>query len=158
MRRMRRFLLGLTASALLAVGCGSSDEGTPSACLISASGYLQALEDAPGAVRLSGTTPISDCLSGSQSAGEQAQVGQTVIKAATRLNANARRDPGGAETVKLGYLVGAVQEGASHASGINADLVRRLDSAARFNPGGASPGVAFERTFGKGYAAGQDTG
>lgn len=145
--------------ALLLGSCGSNgDDGTPAACLAPTQDYLRALEDAPGAVRLSGTTPISDCLSGSQSAGEQAQVGETVIQAATRLNANARRDPGGAETVELGYLVGAVQEGAAHASGIDADLVRRLDSAARFNPGGASPGVAFERTFGKGYAAGQDTG
>jgi hypothetical protein len=109
-------------------------------------------------VRLDGETPISDCFSATQPAGDQAQVGQAVIESATELNAGARRDPGGGDTVRLGYLVGAVQEGASHASGIDADLVRRLDTAARFNPGGGTLGAAFERAFGKGYAAGREGG
>jgi len=121
--------------------------------------YLAALTAAPGEVRLAGEVPISDCLGDGQGAGVQANVGQTVITVATELNAKARRDPGGRETVQLGYLVGAVQEGASDASGTNIDLVRRLDAAARFNPGGRGAfGVAFEHAYGKGYAAGQESG
>ena len=53
----------------------------------------------------------------------------------------------------LGYLSGAVHEGASHASGVDADLVHQLDAAARYEPGGGTLGAAFERAFGKGYAA-----
>ena len=157
MRRWTAAIAALGATALAA--CGSGDDGsTPVTCLAPASRYLNALQEAPREVRLGGETPISDCFAGTQSPGHQAQVGQTVIHAATRLNADARRHPGGHENVMLGYLVGAVHEGASHSSGINADLVRRLDAAARFNPGGGTPGAAFERAFGKGYAAGEDTG
>jgi len=156
---MRRAALPLIALALLLAGCGSSTTSeTPPACLAPAAQYVRALQAAPGEVRVGGETAISDCFSATQAAGDQAQVGQAVIEAATELNAAARRDPGGADTVSLGYLVGAVQEGASHASGIDADLVRRLDTAARFNPGGGMLGAAFEHAFGKGYAAGQQGG
>ncbi len=85
-------------------------------------------------------------------------MGQTVIEAATRLNARARRNPGGRDTVMLGYLAGAVHEGASDGAGADADLVRRLDAAARYVPGGGTLGAAFERAFGKGYAAGEQGG
>jgi hypothetical protein len=59
--------------------------------------------------------------------------------------------------VQLGYLAGAVHEGTTHVPS-EADLVRRVDSAARYNPGGGTLGAAFERAFGKGYAAGEATG
>ena len=157
MRRWIAAIVALVATLLAACGSGNG-EATPVACLGSAPRYLNALQDAPREVRLRGQTAISDCFAGTQPAGDQAQVGETVIQAATRLNADARRNPGGHQNVMLGYLVGAVHQGASHSSGINADLVRRLDAAARFNPGGGSPGAVFERAFGKGYAAGEDTG
>jgi hypothetical protein len=147
----------VAALAVLA-GCGSNGSQTPTACLASPNAYLAALQEAPGEVRLAGKTPISECFNATQGPGEQADVGQTVIAVATKLNAQARRHPAGPETVRLGYLVGAVQEGASHSSGIDADLVRRLDVAARFDPGRASFGAAFEHAYGKGYAAGQQTG
>ncbi len=75
----------------------------------------------------------------------------------TSLNAQARRDPARPATVRLGYLDGAVHEGTAHVPS-EADLVRRVDTAARYNPGGGSLGAAFERAFGKGYAAGEATG
>jgi hypothetical protein len=145
--------------AVFAAGCGSSSgESTPTHCLLPTGSYLKALRAAPGQVRLGDETAISDCFGATQGAGELANVGQTVIEAATRLNAEARRDRGGRDAVMLGYLVGAVHEGASHASGADADLVRRLDAAARFNPAGGTLGAAFERAFGKGYAAGEQGG
>jgi hypothetical protein len=154
---MRRAALLFALVASLAVGCGSStDSSTPTACLAPAGSYLRALRAAPSEVRLNGGTAISDCFGAS--AGELANVGQTVIQVATQLNAQARRDPGGQDTVMLGYLSGAVHEGASHASGVDADLVRRLDAAARYEPGGGTLGAAFERAFGKGYAAGEQSG
>jgi hypothetical protein len=59
--------------------------------------------------------------------------------------------------VRLGYLAGAVHEGTSNVPS-EADLVRRIDQAARYNPHGGSLGTAFERAFGKGYAAAEATG
>ena len=154
---VRRALAILVPFALVA-GCGSDDAATPAACLAPADAYLEALEEAPGEVRLEGTTAISDCIVPSQEGGELSQVGSATVEAATRLNAEARRDPQGEATVQLGYLVGAVQEGAAETGGIHADLVRRMDTAARASEGGEPLSAAFERVFGEGYAAAQEGG
>jgi hypothetical protein len=155
--RMRRFVLLALCMPVLAA-CGSSgSEKTPVACLAGPDAYLAALGPAPGEVRIAGSTPISGCLVPGQSGGELAQAGSAIITAATKLNDQARADPSGHATVELGYLVGAVQQGASQTSGIHADLVRRLDTAARFSPEGQLP-APFERAFGEGYAAGQQSG
>jgi hypothetical protein len=156
-RRRTAMAAALAALALVFAGCSSDeDEETPSACLDGSSAYLQALRTAPGEVRLDGETPISDCLTPEQEGGELAEVGSTMIEAATALNREARADPSGAATMQLGYLIGAVGAGADS---IHADLVRRLNAAARFSPGGSGLLPAeFERTFGQGYAAGQESG
>ena len=157
MVEVRRAVALLLPIALIC-GCGSDDSETPTACLAPANAYLEALEDVPGEVRLDGATPISDCVVTSQSGGELSQVGSATVDAATQLNARARRDPSGDATVQLGYLVGAVQEGAAETGGIHADLVRRLDTAARATEGDESLSAAFERAFGEGYAAAQEGG
>lgn len=154
---MRRALFLLLAIAAVA-GCGSEEEETPTACLGSAGDYLDALEEAPGAVRLEGDTAISDCIVPAQEGGELSQVGSATVDAATRLNAEARTDPSGEATVQLGYLVGAIQEGAADTGGIHADLVRRIDTAARTSESGEAFSAAFERAFGEGYAAAQEGG
>jgi hypothetical protein len=109
-------------------------------------------------VLLRGSTPISDCLPAGQDPAELGQVGEEMVTAATRLNAEARRRPSGEATAQLGYLIGAAQQGATASGGIHADLLRRLDTAARFNQGGRPLPASFERAFGIGYAAGQETG
>jgi hypothetical protein len=139
--------------------CGSDAEpDTPVACLGSAATYLRALEAAPDAVRLDGDTPISGCLVSEQDPGQLAAVGKSLIGAATELNDEVRRTEDEQTTTELGYLVGAVQEAASTTSGIHQDLVRRLDAAARYIPGGGTFPVDIERVFNRGYAAGQDSG
>ena len=157
MRWMPRRLPILAALVLLkalAAGCGSKEyTSTPIACAGSSGDYLKALRVAPGTVRLNGETAISDCFTGA----EDPNIAHAVIGAASRLNAQARRDPGGHATVELGYLAGAVHEGTAHVPS-DADLVRRVDTAARYNPGAGSLGAAFEQAFGKGYAAGEATG
>jgi hypothetical protein len=155
----RRWLAIALAVVPLVAGCGSSGtSATPTACLARTSDYLTALRAAPGAVRLQGGTPISSCFGETQASGEFANVGQAVIKAATVLNAKARRQPASHTTVELGYLDGAVRKGTSNDVEGAVELVRRLESAARYNPGGGSPGAAFERAYGKGYAAGENSG
>ena len=154
-------LLAAGVAALVALaGCGSEDEpGTPAACLQPAEAYLRALEAAPGEVRLDGDTPISSCVVPDQPSGALQTVGKSVVDAATALNREVREDGSAQATVRLGYLVGAVQEGAADTGGIHRDLILRLDSAARFTgPDGKPFGAGFERSFGEGYAAGQADG
>lgn len=151
--------MALAAVALAALaGCGEADEEAPAACLGPQSAYVDALADAPGPVALEGSTPISDCLTPDQDPAELGRIGEEMIGAATVLNADARRDPSGDATVELGYLIGAAQEGAAQSGGIHADLLRRLDAAARFNESGEPLPASFERAFGEGYAAGQENG
>ena len=57
-----------------------------------------------------------------------------MVEAATRLNAEARAEPGGAANLQLGYLLGAAQRGAEGTEGIHAELIRRLTAAARYSP------------------------
>ena len=146
------FAVALVAAGLAACGSKGSTS-VSSACLEPVGAWLSALKSAPGAVRLGGDTQISSCFNGA----EPPDVAQTAVRAATVLNAQARRDPGGQATVSLGYLDGALHAGTAHVPS-EADLLRRVDTAARYNPHGGSLGAAFERAFGKGYAAGEATG
>lgn len=151
--------IALPLAATLLAACGNSGtESTPAACLSGAATYRQALAAPPGAVRLQGTTPISGCLVEGQSGGELGQAGQAMVLAATELNEAAREDPTGPEAAQLGYLIGAVHRGAATTGGIHADLIRRLDTAARFTPSGGTLPASFERAYGEGYGAGEAGG
>lgn len=154
LERVAVLLMGATFA--LISGCGNSqDDQAPASCLVGNEAYLKALERAPAPVLLGSTTPISDCLVPQQQAGQLASIGQEMIVAATKLNAEARRDPGGPASVQLGYLIGAVSKGADS---IHTELVRRLNSSARFSETGGALPASFERAFGRGYAAGQRSG
>ena len=154
LERVAILLMGATFA--LISGCGNSqDDQAPASCLVGNEAYLKALERAPAPVLLGSTTPISDCLVPQQQAGQLASIGQEMIVAATKLNAEARRDPGGPASVQLGYLIGAVSKGADS---IHTELVRRLNSSARFSETGGALPASFERAFGRGYAAGQRSG
>ena len=125
---MRRLPIVLTlAIALTATSCGESDEGTPAACLGDSGTYLRALDAAPGEV---------------------------ILAAATRLNAEARAEPGGAANVQLGYLIGAAQAGAEGTDGIHAELMRRLIAAATYSPDKQVLSKEFERAYREGFDAG----
>ena len=154
---LARVAVGLLAATIIvAGGCGAKhNDEAPAACLAGNQAYLRSLERAPAPVRLAGTTPISDCLVPEQDAGQLASIGQEMIVAATKLNAEARRDPAGPAPLELGYLLGAVSKGADP---IHTDLVRRLNSAARFSETGGTLPASFERAFGRGYAAGRQSG
>jgi hypothetical protein len=152
-----RVAIAAVAGAILLVsGCGSKqNDEAPAACLVGNQAYLQALQRAPAPVRLGGTTPISDCLVPEQSQGQLASIGQEMIVAATKLNAESRRDVSGPAPVELGYLLGAASKGADP---IHTDLIRRLNSAAQFSPSGKALPTSFATAFGRGYAAGHASG
>ncbi len=146
------------ALAFSLTACGSPDDSTPVACLEGSGAYLQALKGAPADVTLAGETPISDCLVENQKGGDLATVGTAMVEATTRLNAEARADPGGEANLRLGYLLGAAQRGASHTDGIHAELLRRLAVAARYSPDGRPLPPAFLRTYREGFDAGEARG
>lgn len=149
----------VSAVATLAVaGCGATSDRTPVACLDGPDAYLAALGDAPGEVRLRNGVPISDCLAENQTAGDLATVGAAMVVAATKLNAAARANPGGAANLRLGYLAGAAQRGAEQTGGIHAELIRRLGAAARYSPAKRPLPPRFTRTYGRGFDAGHSSG
>jgi hypothetical protein len=151
---MRRFAAPLLALAMLAAGCGGTDDSTPVACLEGPMPYLAALEDVPGEVVLAGEVPISGCLVENQSGGDLAEVGTAMLAATTELNVAARAEPGGDANVQLGYLIGAGRRGAAKTEGIHAELVRRLGAAARYSPDNRPLPPAFLRAYRRGYNAG----
>jgi hypothetical protein len=152
-------LAALTLACLIAIaGCGSQDETTPVACLEGPAAYEKALAAAPAEVLLGGETLISDCLVRNQQGGDLATVGEAMVTVATKLNAEARAEPGGAANLQLGYLLGAVQRGAEHGEGIHTDLVRRLTVAARYTPGTQPLPSKFLSTYREGFDAGRSSG
>ena len=157
---MRRTTLATLLIALAAAaGCGSSDDdSTPVSCQTGAKPYLDALAAAPGQVRLNGGETISACLVENQSAADIEQVGGVLLQVTTDLNEAARQDPGGRETVELGYLIGAVQKGSEETGGIHAELARRLEAAALFSPAGKPPPPPFDQRYQRGLAAGSERG
>lgn len=141
---MRR-LLALSVLALLAAGCGGADDSTPVACLEGPAFFLQAGSD---------SVRISACLVENQSGGDLANVGSAMLAAVTKLNGEARAEPGGDANVRLGYLLGAAQRGAKGTEGIHDELVRRLSAAARYSPDNRPPPPDFLRAYRQGYDAG----
>jgi len=157
---MRRALsiVAVVALSLAGAGCGEPGDSTPVACLEGTGAYVRALADAPGAVKLRGETPIGDCLAENQQAGDLATVGTALVAAATRLNAEARAEPGGDANLQLGYLLGAAEHGAQDTNGIHADLIRRLIAAARYSPDNGPLPPSFLRAYREGFDAGEAHG
>ncbi|HYC82880.1 MAG TPA: hypothetical protein VEB65_13880 [Solirubrobacterales bacterium] len=160
--RLARTCFGPALLAALAVlaGCGGggNDETTPVACFEGAGAYERALADAPGEVRIGGQTLISECLTRNQEGGELAQVGEALVEAATRIDAEAREDPGGQANLELGYLLGAAQRGSEETAGIHSDLLRRLEVAAQFSPGKQPLPSEFRAAYRRGFDAGHENG
>lgn len=156
---MRRPLILVSLLALLLLaGCGQTNDTTPVACLEGSGSYLRALRQAPGQAALDDGTPISGCLTENQKAGDLATVGTALVEVATKLNAEAREDPGGNANLRLGYLLGAVTQGAEGTNGIHADLIRRLGAAARYSPDNRPLPPAFLRSYREGFDAGEAHG
>jgi hypothetical protein len=145
-------------AGLIVGGCGAPSDVTPVACLEGANGYLVALGDTPGTVRIRGETPISDCLAENQAGGDLAAVGTAMVAAAVKLNAEARAEPGGDANVELGYLLGAAQRGADQTDGIHAELIRRLTAAARYSPENQPLPATFLDAYQRGFDAGHARG
>jgi hypothetical protein len=160
-RRTWLALLLLALGGALLAGCGGTstkDERQPVACREGVGVYMNALRAAPGEVILAGETPISGCLVADAEEGELADLGEDTLATATKLNAQARAEPGGPAALQLGYLLGAIARGSAETGGVHAELLRRLTVAARFAPKGETLSPRFLAAYEKGFAAGRDQG
>jgi hypothetical protein len=160
-RTMLALLLVAALGAALLAGCGGGahkDEHAAVACREGEGVFLEALRAAPGEVTLAGETPISGCLVVGAEEGELADLGEGALAAATKLNSEARAQPGGVAAVELGYLLGAIARGSADTAGIHAELLRRLTVAARFAPEGEPLSPRFLAGYEKGFAAGRSHG
>jgi hypothetical protein len=155
---MRAGIVIFVACLVALAGCGSADDSTPVACLEGAAAYERALKAAPDEVLLEDETLISECLTRNQSGGDLSRVGEAMIETATKLNAEAREDPGGDAALQLGYLLGAVKRGTEESEGIHSDLLRRLVVAARFAPGKQPLPPEFRAAYREGFDAGRAEG
>jgi hypothetical protein len=159
--RTRLALLLVVLGAALLAGCGggsTKDERQPLACREGVATYLDALRAAPGEVILAGETPISGCLVPAAEEGEVADLGEDALATATKLNGQARAEPGGPAALQLGYLLGAIARGSRETGGVHAELLRRLTVAARFAPEGHPLSPRFLTAYEKGFAAGRAHG
>jgi hypothetical protein len=109
-------------------------------------------------VKVRGEIPIRECLVENQPGGGLATVGTAMVAAATKLNAEARAEPGGAANGELGYLLGAAQRGAERTDGIHAELIRRLTAAARYSPDNQPLPATFLDAYRRGFDAGHTRG
>ena len=115
----------------------------------------RALAAAPGQSGSSGETPISDCLAENQQGGDLATVGDGDGEAATKLNAEARAEPGGDANLQLGYLLGAAERGAEDTDGIHAELIRRLTRPPATAPATGRCRAPSSRAYREGFEAGE---
>src|SRR5512146_387328 len=151
MRPVRRTpsIAFLVSLSIVVAGCGAPSDSTPSACLEGPSFYLH---------HGRGGVLVSECLAENQTAGDLATVGDAMLTAATKLNAEARAKPGDAANLRLGYLLGAAQRGADGTAGIHTELIRRLTAAARYSPESHPLPADFWRAYRRGFDAGHARG
>ena len=141
------------ALALVAAACGGMDTPPVAAsCTEGPDAIARALRSAPGEVTLPGGGRLSACIRNARSDAELQTVGLVFSRAAEDLEARAVAEP--RAPLELGFLVGATRAGARTSSGIQDELVRRIERSAALD--GASPGVVA--ALNEGIAAGEARG
>jgi hypothetical protein len=140
--------------ALLLAGCArDQDDPVPAACLDAPGTIVQALQRAPGTVRLAGGTRLSTCVSRARADGDLQALGVSFMTVADTLRARVAADPGAA--AGLGYLAGAVRAGAAANEGLASELARRIERASAL--AGDAP-TAARAALASGLRAGEGGG
>lgn len=147
-----RTLAALTVSAVLASGCQEESEPVAVGCSDEPQAIVEALGAAPGPVRLSDGATISSCLEKADSTADLQNVGVALSAAAEELEAPAL-DGDADAGLKLGYLIGAAQEGSKTNIGLASELLRRLERSISFD---VTPKV--DAAIDRGLAAGRERG
>jgi hypothetical protein len=142
--------LVLVVACMGALGCGDDRHHPVAACTEGPETVLAALRNAPGRVTLGGR-PISRCLTKGSNADDVQLVGAAWVQAAGVLADRAASNVNGRDALRLGYLVGAAELGASRTPGIHSELVRRLQQE-------VSPFQDRSRALARGRRAGRRLG
>jgi hypothetical protein len=148
LRSLAIFLLA--GACLLPAGCGDDRQHPAAACTNGPESILTALRKAPAPVKLGGQ-PISHCLTKGSSGDDVQLVGAAWVQAAGTLADRAATRVNGPDALRLGYLVGAAELGATRTPGIHSELVRRLQQE-------AAPFVGHSRALARGRRAGRRLG
>ena len=114
------------AIALSLGGCGEDESAVPVACKEGPEAVEAALARAPARVELDGTA-LSECFTRGSDGADLQQIGSAYLSVASQLADRARERPGGADALRLGYLVGAVRRGAAGTQGVHEELARRIE-------------------------------
>jgi hypothetical protein len=124
------FLCALAAAVALG-GCGQDTEDTvlPTACTDEAQ-VRAALRAAPGDVRLADGTRLSACVQEARSDAQLTGLGVALTAIAEEL-ADAAISGDREAATRLGYLIGAADRGSRRGQGVQLELLRRLEGAAR---------------------------
>lgn len=118
----------LVAGACALSACSTGGHDPPAlACVQSPADIRAALRTAPGEVTLPDGTTLSHCVGSAREAADLQNVGGTFTTAAVPLEASAPRSPRAA--LELGYLVGAVERGATETAGLQDELVNRMHNS-----------------------------
>src|SRR3954464_3366659 len=146
--KLRSLAIFLIATAcLLQAGCGEDRHHPAAACTDGPESLLAALRKAPAPVTLGGQ-PISHCLTKGSSGDDVQLVGSEWVQVAGRLADRAATRVNGPDALRLGYLVGAAELGATRTPGIHSELVRRLQQE-------AGPFEGHSRALARGRRAGR---
>jgi hypothetical protein len=143
----------LLAAAIVLPGCTEEDTPPPSGCF-EGDEVRRALDAAPAEVRLADGTALSRCVRLSTNDDQLQSLGLVLTAVADELADRSERGDTRA-AARLGFLLGAAEQGASKAQGVQLELVRRLESAARrADAAGADASAALRQ----GRAAGVSDG
>jgi hypothetical protein len=148
-----RMRWALALAVVAAAGCGDEPSGPSPFCLSSQEAIAGALEDAPARAELEDGTPLSACVADATDAGDAQTFGTLATAVAEDLEERAEaRDTEAA--LRLGFLVGAARRGGAQTSGLNAELVRRLERSAAID----ETAPAVDDAIGRGVRAGEERG
>jgi hypothetical protein len=140
-------------AALAVAGCGGMEQPPfATSCTDGPQTVSRALRAAPDRVTLPDGATLSSCIKGARDDAQLQNVGIVFSSAAEDLEARAATDPRAA--LELGYLVGAARSGARTGSGIQVELVRRIERSAALE----APSPASSRALDEGIAAGEARG
>ena len=146
-------IVAAVACLVLLAGCRDDDKGIPAACRQGTDTVRLALLQAPGEVRLEGTTPISDCINDTSSGGDMSDVGVALRRrraaAGGRGGEAARTAPRRSGSATWSAPCERSRRGSQ---GVGYELGRRLEQEAR---AGSTPA---RRSTAAGLRAGRDSG
>jgi hypothetical protein len=148
-------LVAAVAATALA-GCGAEEIPPPAfACTGDRADLREALRAAPRPVRLDESgAQLSECVRRARSGAQLQEVGLVLTGLADELSGEAAQGDV-RSALELGYLVGAARRGARQATGVQDELLRRMERTGAFGEDAPS---GVDAAVGEGVAAGEATG